>query len=460
MGGIIKGCGREIHDELIKLEQTKDIVAIEKFTERVYEWMPKMEAAKIVLTNPRARAAFIAFLRSTESTNDFGFLLCAAQKTKENLKDIEIKSILQQYERPAFETIEPSIVSFDENLRCLLSGEREYPREDIIKILEDTKNETIVLLLLDSFPDFVHSEYFRKWRIEEARLTIAMANATSQTDVTIPEIQVLHPSVNNNSLKQAQAYISSAPIISPVISVESADGPRFITPSEAIAMGPFSSSTSSSNNHDINQLVIAPSRQIGGPTFRRMLSRRTSSLVRGDSITPPEEAVLQAFEHIDYLEVSRIMKSGSWLLTFISAVESIPICVTISTASKERIGFPLIYVNKHFESTTGYTRNEILGANCKFLQRDGSGHRGAEADSIQRLSYALRNATSIKVAITNFRSDGSPFRNLLAIKPVFDLNGEYKYVIGVQFDLSSNGATASTLKLADELITMLPSYVL
>jgi len=147
-------------------------------------------------------------------------------------------------------------------------------------------------------------------------------------------------------------------------------------------------------------------------------------------------------------------------VTFITAVESLPICITLATANKDRIGFPLIYVNSYFETSTGYKRQEIMGANCKFLQRDSSGSRRSETQSIDRLAFALRNASPVKVAITNFRKDGIPFKNLLAIKPVMDLAGEYQYVIGVQFDISNHKNCAQTLKLADELISLLPSTVL
>jgi hypothetical protein len=42
------------------------------------------------------------------------------------------------------------------------------------------------------------------------------------------------------------------------------------------------------------------------------------------------------------------------------------------------------------------------------------------------------------------------------MKPLFDQKGKYAYVIGLQFDVSSDKATLARLKYIDSLMTMLP----
>jgi hypothetical protein len=84
------------------------------------------------------------------------------------------------------------------------------------------------------------------------------------------------------------------------------------------------------------------------------------------------ETVEHAISHIDSAEVERLHAShasGSWLASLLVAVETLPVCVSIASASRDRPGFPLIYVNHFFEVTTGYSRSDIVGRNCKFLQR-------------------------------------------------------------------------------------------
>lgn len=59
------------------------------------------------------------------------------------------------------------------------------------------------------------------------------------------------------------------------------------------------------------------------------------------------------------------------------------------------------------------------------MQRGRDPEDRAEDESIARLTEALREAKPLKVAITNWRKDGTAFRNLLAIKPIMDQNGDY-----------------------------------
>jgi PAS domain S-box-containing protein len=167
----------------------------------------------------------------------------------------------------------------------------------------------------------------------------------------------------------------------------------------------------------------------------------------------------RVFDHalatVDLKEIDQLLESGSWLTSLLVAVENLPVCVSLASASENRPGFPLIYVNKYFEKITGYNRSEIIGQNCRFLQAGKS-----EQDCIDRLSDALRNAKPIRLAITNFRKDGIPFKNLLAMKPIMDENGKYRYVVGVQFDVTQDAATPTKLKLAEEVMRMMPNVIL
>ena len=175
--------------------------------------------------------------------------------------------------------------------------------------------------------------------------------------------------------------------------------------------------------------------------------------------------------------MKNLLSAGQWIRNIFAAVEDLRLCVSIATASNERRGFPLIYVNKAFEQTTGYSRSQIVGQNCKFLQSDKT-----EQDQILQLSNALAEAQPVKVAITNRRKDGSgklffspsyylfankvqyyctsDFLNLLSMKPVFDQNGVYSYVIGVQCDYSREDLYVQDIKLVDDLLAILPNMML
>ena len=168
-----------------------------------------------------------------------------------------------------------------------------------------------------------------------------------------------------------------------------------------------------------------------------------------------EETVTRAIASVDSKEIDRLLASGSWLDSLLAAVEDLPICVSLSTANVNRKGFPLIYVNKAFEATTGYLRSEIVGQNCRFLQSGGF----CEQEIINKLTTALAAAAPVKVAITNYRKDGTTFKNLLAMKPIFDTKGTYRFVIGVQFDVTADDADITKINMIDDLLSILPNVV-
>jgi PAS domain S-box-containing protein len=165
-----------------------------------------------------------------------------------------------------------------------------------------------------------------------------------------------------------------------------------------------------------------------------------------------QDILTQAVTSIDESELEKFLSSGTWISQLLASVEDLPLCVSIATASLDRKGFPLVYVNKAFEKTTMYPRKEIVGQNCKFLQSEKS-----EKEQISLLTEALRNAQPCKVALTNTRKDGTEFFNLLSMKPIFNSEGVYSYVIGVQFDISNPESSVKQIQLIDDLLSILPN---
>lgn len=60
-------------------------------------------------------------------------------------------------------------------------------------------------------------------------------------------------------------------------------------------------------------------------------------------------------------ELDKLLAGTSWLSGLLSSIENLPVCVSLAAASHTMRGFPLVYVNAAFETTTGYDRSEILG---------------------------------------------------------------------------------------------------
>jgi len=91
----------------------------------------------------------------------------------------------------------------------------------------------------------------------------------------------------------------------------------------------------------------------------------------------------------------------------------------------------LIYANEGFERLTGYSVDEILYRDCRFLQ-----NADHDQPAIGRIRAALREGRSCREVLRNYRKDGSPFWNELSITPVFDEEDQLTYFLGVQKDVT------------------------
>ncbi|TWT00550.1 PAS domain-containing protein [Planomicrobium sp. CPCC 101079] len=122
--------------------------------------------------------------------------------------------------------------------------------------------------------------------------------------------------------------------------------------------------------------------------------------------------------------------------------------VATSVTDPELQDNPLIYTNRTFEALTGYSREEVLGRNCRFLQ-------GKDTDPmvIKEIKRAIEIRKSVTVTLKNYRKDGSPFWNRLNIEPV--TVEDRLYFIGTQTDVSTEYLHRQVLAEKDEEINRL-----
>ena len=91
----------------------------------------------------------------------------------------------------------------------------------------------------------------------------------------------------------------------------------------------------------------------------------------------------------------------------------------------------LIYVNPAFERLTGFSAEDILYQDCRFLQADDRDQEGLDA-----IRAALRDGRATRQVLRNYRKDGSMFWNELSITPVYDDEDQLVYYIGIQKDVT------------------------
>jgi len=92
---------------------------------------------------------------------------------------------------------------------------------------------------------------------------------------------------------------------------------------------------------------------------------------------------------------------------------------------------PIVFANVAFERLTGYLLHEVIGRNCRFLQRDD--RKQPELKSLRAALAAKRRAT---VVLRNYRRNGSLFWNHLTIAPVPDDRGRLTHYVGVLNDVT------------------------
>ena len=120
---------------------------------------------------------------------------------------------------------------------------------------------------------------------------------------------------------------------------------------------------------------------------------------------------------------------------------------------------------------TGYTWDESIGRNCRFLQGARS-----EPSAIEAIREGIRLRKTLRVSITNYTKSGKPVLNVLAMRPVFEYtnagdaarkrNGVPRYYIGVQHFTPVLRKQSSTLEAKtrlvelDGLVRLLPASII
>lgn len=118
---------------------------------------------------------------------------------------------------------------------------------------------------------------------------------------------------------------------------------------------------------------------------------------------------------------------------------------------------PIEYVNPAFERITGYTEQEVLGRDARFMAAPGM-------DKAQRvqLHRALNGRREINVVFRNLRKNGDLFWNDLTITPVLNEHGVASHFIGVLSDVTASIRRTNHLEheLNHDLLTGLASRTL
>lgn len=207
---------------------------------------------------------------------------------------------------------------------------------------------------------------------------------------------------------------------------------------EDLRVDPRFSSSPMLHNHRIvsGMSVVIPG--AGGQPFG-VLGAYTRHLRR---FSEDDVHFLQAIANVLATAIERKQADGRLhLMERVITASSNGIVVTDPTQPDN----PVIYVNPAFESITGYSAEEVLGKNCRFLQgldRDQEG--------VEELRRAIRDQRECHVVLHNTRKDGVDFWNELFVAPVFDRQGYLTHFVGIQNDITERKRAEEALRQSEE----------
>jgi PAS domain S-box-containing protein len=151
------------------------------------------------------------------------------------------------------------------------------------------------------------------------------------------------------------------------------------------------------------------------------------TMTRGDAPTSrssPEWARSDA-ARID----SEIASQGLGTDPFVAAVRATRMPMVISNPRLP--DNPVVFANDAFCRLTGYSRSEVVGRNCRFLQG-----KLTDPAAVAKIRAAVAAQQPLEIDIRNHRKNGEPFWNRLLMAPVSDEAGVLAYYFASQVDVT------------------------
>jgi PAS domain S-box-containing protein len=108
--------------------------------------------------------------------------------------------------------------------------------------------------------------------------------------------------------------------------------------------------------------------------------------------------------------------------------------ISVTLANPDLPDCPLVGVSQGFEQMTGYSRAEIIGRNCRFLNHGCPMPKQTRHD----LRVATRSLKGFIGVLVNRRKGGQIFKNLLRMSML--RVGNRKFLLGVQADVTNSDA--------------------
>ena len=102
---------------------------------------------------------------------------------------------------------------------------------------------------------------------------------------------------------------------------------------------------------------------------------------------------------------------------------------------------PIVACNSAFCELTGYSVEEVVGRNCRFLSGPGT-----EPWLTEEICRGVREHRPVLVEILNYKRNGQPFRNAVLVAPIYDEDDALLYFLGSQVEIDRDAASPSSMR--------------
>lgn len=92
---------------------------------------------------------------------------------------------------------------------------------------------------------------------------------------------------------------------------------------------------------------------------------------------------------------------------------------------------PIVLANQAFLDLTGYSAEEVVGRNCRFLQGEGT-----SPAVVAEIRARIAEERDFTIEVLNYRKDGTGFWNQLHVSPIHDDDGKLLYFFASQDDVT------------------------
>mmetsp|Transcript_11375 Transcript_11375/g.11403 ORF Transcript_11375/g.11403 Transcript_11375/m.11403 type:complete len:388 (+) Transcript_11375:164-1327(+) len=282
-----------------------------------------------------------------------------------------------------------------------------------------TASSKLVTTMCELLPGFMTSASFREWRQSEVRAIIeTFGKWIAISKVTLPELR----------------------------SVLSERRSVFEAPAEICGIA--------SDNYCTAEVLYSP---LTSPLNLGLTS--AMPLPNTLACNPDFNPVIKSMSRCSIGDLRDIFTANSWLPVFISAVEMLPISVTVSHCMNNT--FPIMYVNASFEEVSGRKREDIIGRPGTFLQTSATLHLPQQRTILDSIicNVKLQNFSQV-LSIKSSRFSGEMFSNIIGIRSIAQKSElpdpPVKYVITIQHEEKPDENQSFWMNRIEKFLNTLP----